>query len=221
VTADTTVCVFAKEPRPGLAKTRLISALGARGAAALASAFLADTLALVAALPLARLVVVYDGEDAARRFDPTVTVWPQGGGDMGERMERALARALADTPLVILIGSDLPGLPPSVIEDARRFLLDGADVTLGPAADGGFYLIGLRRCPAGLLSGLPWSVAETRQRSEERFAALGLRVARVASWFDVDCPQDIDRLRERVARGVVVAPATRRALAELGVLKGD
>ncbi len=218
---DTTVCVFAKEPRPGLVKTRLIPALGAHGAAALAAAFLADTLACVATLPFARLVIAYDGEDAAARFDPAVQVWPQGDGDLGDRMERALARALADTPLAILIGSDLPGLPASVVGEARRRLLDDADVAIGPAADGGYYLIGLRRCPTGLLSGLPWSVAETRARSEERFSALGLRVAHVPRWFDVDCPPDIEGLRQRIARGLVAGPATSRALADLSLMRED
>lgn len=213
------LCILAKEPRPGLVKTRLASAIGLEAAASLARAFLLDTLAMAARLGWARVVVALAGDAAGLGLPAEVEVWPQGPGDLGERLERSLARALACAPRAILLGTDSPGLPPALIESARSALA-GHDAVLGPAEDGGFYLLGLRRCEPGLLLGLPWSRPDTLVHTEARLRHTGRSVARVAPWFDVDEPADLSRLCRLVAAGEIRAPAARQALARLGLLQG-
>jgi hypothetical protein len=210
-----TLCIFAKPPRAGAVKTRLAATVGAEAAAALAGAFLDDTLALGRSLTEARVVLALAGDpgaSAAAAHD--AEVWPQGEGDLGARMERVLARALGEAPKALAIGTDSPGLALELLERALR-ALDDHDAVLGPADDGGFYLIGLRRCPEGLLAELPWSCATTLSETAARLRAHGLSVAMLPPWFDVDVVADLDRLRGLLDRGEVVAPATAQAIARL------
>src|SRR5262249_52426974 len=155
------ICIFAKSPRPGSVKTRLASKVGTEGAAALAAAFSRDTWSAVRALRWERPVLATTEANAkdwdfARRAD----VWLQGNGDLGEGLERVLRRALRRAPFAIALGIDTPGLPRSLVEQARK-ALQTSDAVLGPCEDGGFYLLGLRECPRGLLRNLPWSTRET------------------------------------------------------------
>lgn len=85
---------------------------------------------------------------------------------------------------------------------------------IGPAADGGFYLLGLRICPPGLFGELPWSAPTTFDAMRERLEERRLQVAVLERWFDVDRPEDLDRLRSMLARGEVEAPETAEFLAE-------
>ena len=154
-----------------------------------------------------------------RGLDPPAEaeVWLQGPGDLGDRLARILRRALRRSPCAVAVGADSPGLPASRLEDARRALRDH-DAVLGPSADGGFYLLGLTRCPPGLLRGLSWSVEDTFDRTRERLEIRGLSTAILGEWFDVDGFDDLMRLRRMIARGRVSAPHTSRALAALGGL---
>lgn len=205
MTALGTICIFAKTPRPGRVKTRLAPALGEGGACALARAFLADSRAAMGAVPWARTVLAADGP-------PAEGEWPQGDGDLGARMERVLRRALGEAPFAIAVGTDSPGLPPSLLEQARA-ALESADAVVGPATDGGFYLLGLRSCPPGLLADLPWSREDTGRRTLARLRERGLTTAVIDPWFDVDRPEDLARLRALLAAGAVSAPETARLLA--------
>jgi uncharacterized protein len=210
-----TLCVFAKPPRAGQVKTRLAAAVGREEAAALAQAFLEDTWSAASALPWARAILATTDPSCVDRAPwRRARVWPQGGGDLGERMESVLRRALRETPVALAIGTDTPGLPPALLSEAR-LALRRADAVLGPCEDGGFYLLGLRRCPPGLLRGLPWSAADTFQRTAARLRDRGLATAVISPWFDVDRPADLDCLRALVARGELRAPRTARALAAL------
>ena len=158
-------------------KTRLASTLGDDRAAALATAFLRDTWELVNSLPWGRPVLATTdlawGEHASDLG--ASEVWSQGEGDLGARLEHVMRRALATGPAALAVGTDSPGLPVRALEGARAAVEAGAAV-LGPAEDGGYYLLGLPRCPAGLLADLPWSVPETRVRTEERLRASGFRI---------------------------------------------
>jgi rSAM/selenodomain-associated transferase 1 len=214
-----TVCILAKAPRPGVVKTRLAPSVGPEGAAALASAFLEDAVALVRGLGWARAVVALDGEPRSLAFPSDVEVWQQGPGDLGDRMERALLRAFDAGGAPMVIGTDSPGLPRRHLEAARA-ALRSHDAVVGPADDGGFYLLGLRRPWAGLLAGLPWSRPETLLHTEARLRHGGRSVARLERWFDVDEPADLVRLARLLASGEIQAPATSRALARLGILLG-
>ncbi len=208
------VYVFAKAPVAGQVKTRLVPAVGAEGAARLATAMLEDTLeALLASGRAAPVLAVDNGAAFRGRGLPLVE---QGRGDLGERLERVLARGLARAPAVVAVGSDSPGFPASLLEES--FLaLERADAVLAPAEDGGFTLLGLRRCPTGLLKGLPWSTPGTLRATEARLRARGLSVLRTRGWFDVDGPADLARLRVELSEGTLQARHTTEALRTLSI----
>ena len=140
--------------------------------------------------------------------------WLQGDGDLGARLERVLRRALTRAPKALAIGADSPGLPLRLIEAAHA-ALDAADAILGPCDDGGFYLLGLRRCPPGLLADLPWSLEGTHRATLARLRHRGLETIELDPWFDVDREEDLARLERLIAEGSVVAPATASAIARL------
>jgi len=198
------ICVFLKAPVPGAVKTRLVPAVGRVGAAVLAKAFFEDSWHALARVAWARPVVALAGAFAV---SPGAEVWPQGEGDLGDRMERILQRALSDAPFALALGADTPGLPARLVEAARDHLAR-ADAVLGPSPDGGFYLLGLRRCPPGLLAGLPWGVLKTREYVVERLRGAGMAPALLEEWSDLDRPEDL----RRFARTDLDAPATRCAL---------
>src|SRR4029079_8506413 len=125
---------FAKAPRPGVVKTRLIPALGARRAAQLARAFLLDTCAAVRGLPWAQSLLAADGDWPSDLVPgDELEIWPQGEGDLGQRLERVLRAALARFPVAIAIGADTPGLPRQLL-DAAWAGLQTADAVVGPCA---------------------------------------------------------------------------------------
>ena len=120
---------------------------------------------------------------------------PQRGGDLGDRMSAAFEDLFAAGYLhVILIGSDLPSLPAAYLRDAIQALARGAEVTLGAAEDGGFYLIGLSAPHREIFSGIRWSGSEVLEQTQARAQAAGLRVSTVPTWYDVDAPADLQRL---------------------------
>jgi rSAM/selenodomain-associated transferase 1 len=199
-----TICIFAKEPIPGRVKTRLAAAIGDEPAARLAQAFLADTIALVRSVGLP-LVLAWSGRpEAAPRG---VEVWSQGEGDLGERLERVLARALTASRSAIALGADSPGLPSACL----RAAVDGLqthDAVMGPADDGGYYLLGVTRVDPGLLDGIEWSAPTTREQTVGRLVARGHRVAMLPPWFDVDEKRDLARLTSLLRRGAARADVT-------------
>lgn len=207
--------VFAKQPHPGQVKTRLAPVLGEAGAAELARAFLRDTWRRMRSLSHAPPILVFAGADSntARKIleDPTAEVWQQGEGDLGARLERALAAGLERAPLALAVGTDSPGLPLAYLEQACA---SHADAVLGPSADGGYYLLGLRRCPSELLMGLPWSSPDTLSATRQRLESRGFSIARAPTWWDVDEPADLERLLRALAGGLE-APATLSCLRQL------
>ncbi|MFP2909527.1 TIGR04282 family arsenosugar biosynthesis glycosyltransferase [Pyxidicoccus sp. 3LFB2] len=215
------VCVFAKPPVAGQVKTRLARTLGQDVAAELAAAFFADTWALLRTLPWIRpvLATTQAGRPEGLACEADAEVWLQGEGGLGERLERVLRRALERGPWAMALGADTPGLPGPLLEEARAKLAAGADAVLGPAEDGGFYLLALKRCPPGLLAeGLPWSSADTLERTRERLESHGLRTVLLEPWFDVDTEADLHRLADLLAKGAVRAPSTHDVLIRLGLV---
>lgn len=210
------VVVFAKPPVPGRVKTRLEPLVGRDGAARLAGAFLSDTLAVVDGLPWARVVLSTTGP-FPRSWDGVLAsriCWEQGRGDLGQRMERALARGLAEGgEAAIVLGADLPGITGQHLEAARGVLAE-QEAVLSPSSDGGFYLVGLRRCPSGLFEGVPWSSCATLSATSGRFDQLGLSFGLGSPFFDIDEPDDLLRLELELSRGRLEAPATAAVLAE-------
>jgi rSAM/selenodomain-associated transferase 1 len=205
---STVAClVFAKPPVPGLAKTRLAAVVGPVAAAELARAFLRDTWTAVRALDRDPVLLTTDpaadhGIEAERR--------DQGTGDLGARLERALRAALRDHDAAVALGGDSPGIPAGHYRELLT-AIGRTDAVLGPTDDGGFWTIGLRRCPERLLADLPWSAPDTFVRARDRLA--DLRPAVISGWWDVDVAEDLERLRRDVPRDR--APATWDALDRL------
>ena len=179
--------VIAKEPVPGRVKTRLSPPFTPAEAALLAEAALADTLAAVAAAPVSRHVLALDGARGdwlPAGFD----VIPQRGGGLDERLAAAFADTHATLPLpMVLIGMDTPQVTPRLLADAAGSLVSGeADAVFGPATDGGFWLLGLRRPDRSLLAGVPMSRPDTGRLQIDRLTSAGLRVAMAPELTDVD-----------------------------------
>lgn len=186
--------VFARAPRPGTVKTRLARSIGDEAAAGLYRRMGHRIVASLAGAP-ARMVVCYDPPDA----EPEIRGWlrpppcrymPQGGGDLGARMSRMFDHAFADADRVVAIGTDAPATDAGRITHALE-ALETADVVLGPARDGGYYLIGLRRPRPELFRGIRWGtdsvLAETRAEAER----LGLRITWLELESDIDTGDDL------------------------------
>lgn len=198
---DCAVLVLAKAPVPGLAKTRLIPALGAAGAAALAARMLQHTLdeALGSRLGPVTLCAAPDAAHPAfadvARGRP-VALADQGEGDLGARMRRAFERALSAHAGALLIGTDAPALDAAVLRAAQAALAHH-DAVIGPAHDGGYVLIGLRRAEPRLFADLPWSTPQVLARTRERLRDAGLRWAELPPLHDIDEPADLVHLAGR------------------------
>lgn len=199
--ADTTaLIVFAKAPIAGQAKTRLIPALGAKGAAALHARLVHRALENAAAAGLGdvELCCAPDCEHVffqACRATFGVDLTEQAAGDLGQRMARAFERALAREPHAILIGSDCPALGAADLREADRALRAGHDAVLTPAEDGGYALIGLRRLDPSLFASIDWSTPAVMAQTRARLNRLGWRWSELAMRWDVDRPEDLERLQ--------------------------
>ena len=212
--ADFTLAVFAKAPVPGQVKTRLRPALSDEQAARLAAAFLRDTLGKAARLG-PPVTVTFAGDRALLEpFAPPLACWTdQGGGDLGARLARVPAPCL-------LLGADSPHLPLAYIQDALA-AIPTHDVVLGPAADGGYYLLGLRAPQPALFGGIAWSTGEVLAQTLAKAAALGLSIHQTPPWYDLDTPADLRRLARDLADvspgSEDDCPATRAALKEIAL----
>ncbi|MEO7337689.1 MAG: TIGR04282 family arsenosugar biosynthesis glycosyltransferase [Caldimonas sp.] len=192
------IVVFAKAPVAGYAKTRLVPALGAEGAARLARLLLTAAVeqALQADVGPVELCCSPDATHeafAALAAGRRVTLTLQGEGDLGLRMGRAFDRVLATEPRALLIGTDAPGLDAAYLRGAARALV-GCDAVLGPAHDGGYTLIGLRKAAAGLFHGVSWSTPHVLAQTRARLASLGLRSIELEPLADIDEPDDLRHL---------------------------
>lgn len=208
------VCVFAKPPTPGTVKTRLAAAVGPVAASRLAAAFLRDTWDAVLRLPWARPILATTGPGTGLEGPADAATWLQGDGDLGARLERVLGRALTGHAAAIAVGADSPATIAARLPQARMVLAQ-TEAALGPTADGGFDLIGLRECPLGLFDALPWSRPDTCRRMTERLREASLGVGLLETGFDVDHPSDLDLLRRAIEDDPSVAPATAAVLAGL------
>ena len=209
---------MAKHPVPGQVKTRLAVALGADTACALYRGFVLDLAERLGALPYAVTWAYTPPGAPFGELLPGARCRPQRGRDLGERLAAAIADELAAGPgPVLAIGADAPHIPAAVLAEAAAALADRADVVLGPAADGGYYLIGLRGPAPGLFAGIAWSTAGVLEATLARAGAAGLAVHLLPPSFDVDEVADLARLRELLARGEVCLPRTTGVLAGLQV----
>jgi rSAM/selenodomain-associated transferase 1 len=186
--------VFTRAPRQGRVKTRIANALGDARALAIHRELTERTMAAARGLADARVVVSHTPADAGDE----VRAWlgddlryePQRGGDLGERMAAAIeARLAAGSARVLVVGSDAPDLTTAILDEAFSSL-DAHDVVIGPAADGGYYLIGMKALHPTLFRLIPWSSAETLARTLAATRAAGLRVHLLEILRDVDTVED-------------------------------
>lgn len=194
------IVIFAKAPLPGFAKTRLIPALGALGAAALAQRLLAHAVqqALESQVGVVELCVTPVASDAVWRtlsIPAGVQMTDQGEGDLGQRMARAAQRVLDGGEAVLLTGTDCPELKAAQLQQAAR-ALQHADATLVPVVDGGYVLLGLNRFHASLFSDMVWSTDSVARVTLARLVQLAWRVETGPLLHDIDEPADLQWLPE-------------------------
>jgi len=210
------VIVIAKQPVPGRVKTRLTPPFSAGQAARLAAAALADTLAAAAQVPAVRHVLALEGT-AGDWLPPGFDVIAQHGRGLDERLAAAFGQAYAQLPVpMVLIGMDTPQVTRRALGAAIRPLATGAaDAVFGPAADGGFWLLGLRRPDPALLLGVPMSAADTGEAQLARLNGAGLRVRQLPLLTDVDDAATARAVAAQIPRSRFAA-ALRPMLAGLG-----
>jgi rSAM/selenodomain-associated transferase 1 len=211
------IAVMARYPEGAAVKTRLSACLSEAERALLYQAFLRDKLQQLRGLPRAQLFIAYSPVEERSWFaalaGPELTLLAQHTGSLGERVVAAFSALHRDCECAILLDSDTPHLPREYIVQAIEALEAGEQLVIGPADDGGYYLIGLARCPLDFLRDVPWSTPDTRAQTIAAAARLGMRAHLLPSWYDVDRPDDLDRLRRDLARdGGAQAPHTWAAL---------
>lgn len=183
---------MAKAPRAGRVKTRLAAGIGSVGAVRFYRAALSATLKRLHQPNRWRLVVATapltaDLKDFMHIAPRGAAAVPQGGGDLGRRLERVLSGPAARGTPVLVIGSDIPRITPELIAAAFHRLA-GADAVFGPSGDGGFWLIGLRTgvLPIGTFDEVRWSSADALCDASAALAQLGLKVSHTHMLDDVD-----------------------------------
>jgi rSAM/selenodomain-associated transferase 1 len=195
--SDGVLGVFAKWPAAGAVKTRLAGADPA-WAARVAQAFLVDTLARLSSIAAQRMIAFTPAEAAtvfAALAGDHYALVPQGDGDLGQRLERFLGERLAEgAGCVVVVGTDSPTLPVEYVERAFE-LLQTADIVLGPATDGGYYLFGCRGNVPPVFDGVAWGTTEVLAQTVARLENRQWRLALLPPWYDVDTRADWELLR--------------------------
>lgn len=184
------ISIFCRWPTPGEAKTRLIPDFGAEGAAAIYTKLLAHTVEVVRASGVPFELRVSGAEPALfrRALGDDLQVVEQGDGDLSAKLSRVPAPA-------ILIGSDCPGLTPEVLRAARDTLLTDPMV-IGPASDGGYYLLGYNNPADFAFTDMAWSTPAVFEETLRRFIAQGIRPAVLPELSDVDTAADLEHWPE-------------------------
>lgn len=217
---DALIVVFAKCPRPGQVKTRLIGRVSAAQAAEIHETCLRYTIAVTSTLEIPTwLAHAPDDADFAPYLPPQVICVPQGSGDLGERLTRVARRAFeSGYRTVAFIGTDCPTL---CAEDLRVALTSGSEstISIGPAADGGYYLLAIRAFEPTLFQGIDWSSSRVLEQTRDRAAAKGLDVEWLTQRSDLDTPEDLDRFLGR-AGDATETEALRQAIRAI-VNQGD
>jgi rSAM/selenodomain-associated transferase 1 len=207
------LAVFLKAPRPGAVKTRLVAALGPDAAAGLYRALAEHALAVTqprASEYERRLhFAPSDARAEMEAWRPGETWIPQAGADLGARMSSAFHGEFErGADRVAIVGSDVPGVTRADVLSALESLEDH-DLAIGPAADGGYYLIALARAQPGLFRGIAWGTSAVFAATMERAAALGLSVRVLEERRDIDTPDDVRAewasLRPLLPRGLADA----------------
>lgn len=214
--------VFVKSPEGGGVKSRLAADLGEEAARQLYRRFVEDLLhSLDRGDYSLKLFFFPPGhrQIVARWLGPGRSYEPQTGGDLGERMKNAFEKCITDGfEKAILIGSDIPDLPREIVEEAFAFL-ETFEAVIGPAHDGGYYLIGFRAATflRDPFSGVLWSTGDVLKSTLAILAGKGLKVAILPLWGDIDTCEDLRALVDRSGNRPFARSRTiRYALSRLG-----
>ncbi|WP_317931211.1 TIGR04282 family arsenosugar biosynthesis glycosyltransferase [Halioxenophilus sp. WMMB6] len=187
----TEVIIFAKQPKPGFAKTRLIPALGAERAAQLAERLLQRTVAEASQLGLGRVHFCYTPADwlyaAAYPWPEVFEFCEQGEGDLGERMARACARAQRP---VLVMGTDCPALSAELLREMASSLQD-YDACMIPALDGGYVALAMREYRPAIFENITWSTARVAEQTRQRMRELDWRWLELPPLADIDTAEDL------------------------------
>ncbi|SVB12242.1 uncharacterized protein METZ01_LOCUS165096 [marine metagenome] len=203
------IVVFAKDPRPGSVKTRLTPFLSPEEAADLYQAFIRDTLRTALCVPGTQTCVAFTPQEAEASLQALtesndIEWFPQSGDSLGSRLQAAFDHAFQQgASRVVTIGSDCPSLQPSVLSQAFE-ALSGSDVVLGPATDGGYYLIGLANQGSEsdryrtLFKDIAWSTETVYEQTLGAIDDVRLTLMELPEWSDVDKPVDLLRLIDQI-----------------------
>ncbi len=190
--------MMARRPEVGRVKTRLCPPLTPEQAVMLYTAFLHDLVELLRRIPAVHPLIAYTPDTAGDYFAalaPDIARRPQRGIDLSARLATITTDLFDEgAPAIVIIGSDSPTLPGAYIEEAFAALTNGADLVLGPADDGGYYLVGLRRPIPTLFTNVVMSTPTVLHDTLVIAEQLGLRTTLLAPWYDVDTFADLERL---------------------------
>ena len=181
--------LFTRFPEPGRAKTRLIPALGEEGAARVHRRLTEQSVSAMreSGLPVEIRTTGAQPEAFRDWLGPDLTIIDQGDGALGDRLTRAAAE-----PPVILLGADTPDLDPGRLLAAAD-ALRSAEAVIGPAADGGYWLLGIAKPMPFLFEGIPWSTERVAAITLERLLSRGIRPVILDTLSDLDRPEDLAR----------------------------
>lgn len=205
--------VMAKYPSPGSVKSRLASQIGAAAACRLYDAFVRDLADRLEAVELPLTWAFWPPDAPFPSIVPGKRCVPQAGSDLGERLEHAVAECFRAVAVpVIVIGVDSPHLDLAWLREAADALAAGVDGVLGPAEDGGYYLIGLRKPSSRIFRDVAWGSSGVLDATLANARDAGMRVQLLQPTFDVDDADGLRTLRDVLARGEVQLPRTLAAL---------
>jgi rSAM/selenodomain-associated transferase 1 len=205
------IIIMAKIPIAGTVKTRLQPFLSAEQSATLAECFLRDTVNKAKILSN-ELIIAYT---PVEKLDVLLAILSneqifieQIGANLGDKMFHAFEFAFSQNPdVVVMIGTDSPTFPAQFITQAFEMLSE-ADAVLGETADGGFYLIGLRKLKKEIFETVEWSSPETFEQTARNIENLNLKLSLLPNWYDVDTPDDLKRLKKDLSKNPSIAPKT-------------
>ena len=221
-TENRCIIIFVRYPEKGAVKSRLAPVLGEELVVSLYEAFVSDLLATLerSGYPFRIAFTPAEREGDIFRCFGRHEGFPQAGTDLGERMKNAFQRCFSDGfTSVVLIGSDIPDLPPEIFAEAFA-ALDNSGAVIGPAADGGYYLIGFRKetFVPEVFGGIAWSTGTVFAETVARLERARVGVHRLPLWRDVDTPED---LRDLVRRHRDTPFARSRTMAFLAAAGGS
>ena len=215
-----TALIFAKYPEPGSVNTRMVPPLTPAEAAALHGASLVAVCERIASIASVDAKLLVTPDKRARILLRAVASyvgepWPQGNGDLGQRLTRATERAFSrGAGGVLLFGADSPTLPMSYLTDAVA-ALNEHDAVLGPCDDGGYYLLGLRRRTPALFDRIDWGGPDVADQTRDRAAAIGANLSELPTWYDLDRFADLQRAARDLADATDVSEPASIALHDL------